>query len=78
MTGAGRLEIRRPVTGRPGLQKVGLLGPLVHTVLNMSKHYNQILELELRLSEELGEKTFVVPHVSIFIYSTERNLSFAR
>ena len=32
MTGAGRLEIRRPVTGRPGLQKVGLLGPLTQTV----------------------------------------------
>ena len=35
----------------------------------MSKHYNRILELELRLSEELGEKTFVVPHVSIFIFT---------
>ena len=39
----------------------------LHTVLNMSKHYNRILELELRLSEEPGEKTFVVPHVSKFI-----------
>ena len=29
----------------------------------MSKHYNRILELKLRLLEEPGEKTFVVTHV---------------
>jgi hypothetical protein len=34
----------------------------------MSKHYNRILKLELRLSEELGGKAFVVPHVFISIY----------
>ena len=35
----------------------------LHIILNMSKHYNRILELKLRLLEEPGEKTFVVPHV---------------
>jgi hypothetical protein len=40
----------------------------LHTVLNMTKHYNRMLELELRLSEKLGKKTSEVPHVSIFIY----------
>jgi len=29
----------------------------------MSKHYNKILKFKLRLLEEPGEKTFVVPHV---------------
>jgi len=29
----------------------------------MSKHYNRILELKLRLLEEPGEETFLVPHV---------------
>ena len=31
----------------------------------MSKHYNGILELKLRLLEEPGEKTFVVPYVPL-------------
>ena len=29
----------------------------------MSKHYNRILELKLRLLEESGEKACLVPHV---------------
>ena len=35
----------------------------LHIILNMSKHHNRIVELKLRLLEEPGEKTFVVPHV---------------
>ena len=36
----------------------------LHIVLNMSKHHKRIVEFKLRLLEEPGEKTFVVPHVS--------------
>ncbi len=35
----------------------------LHIILNMSKHYIRTVELKLRLLEEPGEKTFVVPHV---------------
>jgi len=35
----------------------------LHIILNMSKHHNRIVELKLRLLEEPGEKTFIVPHV---------------
>ena len=38
----------------------------LHIILNMYKHHNRIVELKLRLLEEPGEKTFVVPHVHIF------------
>jgi hypothetical protein len=37
----------------------------MHIVLNMSKHCNRILELTLRLLEEQGKKTFVVPYVCL-------------
>ena len=36
---------------------------ILHIILNKSKHYNRILELKLRLLEELVEKTFGVPLV---------------
>jgi hypothetical protein len=35
----------------------------LHIILNMSKHYNRIVELKLRLLEEPGEKTFVVSYI---------------
>jgi hypothetical protein len=35
----------------------------LHIILNMSKHYNRIVELKRRLLEEPDGKTFGVPHV---------------
>ena len=37
----------------------------LHIILNMSKHYNRIVRLKLRLLEVPCEKTFVVPHVEV-------------
>ena len=34
----------------------------LHIILNMSKHHNRIVEFKLRLLEEPGAETFVVPH----------------
>ena len=39
------------------------MSEILHIILNMSTHYNGILEVKLNLSEEQGEKTCVVPHV---------------
>jgi hypothetical protein len=48
----------------------------LHKILNMSKHYNRIVELKLRLLEEPSGEIFVVPHV-FFKHTKDQDIVYS-